>query len=116
MSDLIDKKSVRELKDFIKDKFSSVVEVYLTNSKVYVERVKDGYAQADIQQVVDAAHPLKSSSGNLGLVVLSALCRDIEHTGNAVLNGEDDISSLKDMVERIGPVYDESVLLLKDEL
>ena len=78
MSELINKEMLEQLKGFIGDKFVSVVEVYLKNADQYVHTIQQGIEEQNAQAVVDAAHPLKSSSGNMGLMVLSGLCEEIE--------------------------------------
>ena len=116
MSALIDKDALGQLKEFIQDKFPEVVETYLRSSAGYVQGVQDGFASQDAQAVADNAHPLKSASGNLGLVALQKLGEDIEDLANEVVEGKQAFDVLAPLVEKVGGVYEESVALLKGEL
>ncbi len=116
MNELIDRSSLGELKNFIQDKFPYVVETYLTNASTYVDSIQKGAADNDWKVVVDAAHPLKSSSGNLGLMALHELCEDIEQAGNEVIGGERNAHDIVPLIEKIGGLYAESSVLLKAEV
>ena len=116
MSVLIDRDALDQLKDFIGDKFAHIVETYLKNSEMYVGTIQTAMQSNDAQAVADAAHPLKSSSGNVGLQALHELCENIEHTANMVVSGEEQMDRLNALVEKIGDLYTESVALLKAEL
>ena len=116
MSDLLDRDALGQLKDFIQGKFTEVVEVYLRSSAGYVQGVQDGFAAQDAKAVADNAHPLKSSSGNLGLVAMQALAEEIEDLAHAVLAGEQHSAALAPLVEKTGSVYEASAALLKAEL
>lgn len=116
MSVLIDRDSLGQLKDFIGDKFPHIVETYLTNSQMYVDAIQAGMQRHDAQAISDAAHPLKSSSGNMGLKAMYELCQCIEHAANAVIAGEESMDNLAPHVEKIGSLYAESAALLKAEV
>ena len=116
MSQLVDKEALAELKDFIQARFPEIVETYLRNADVYVSKIRNGFKEEDFKGVADAAHPLKSSSGNLGLVGLCELCQSIEETALGVIAGDKTADTLSPMVEQIQDVYDQSAAFLKAEL
>ncbi|MCB9983241.1 MAG: Hpt domain-containing protein [Rhodospirillales bacterium] len=116
MSDLIDVAVVEQLKGFIQDKFAGVVEVFINNSDKYIEAIQRGVKAGDAQTVADAAHPLKSSSANLGLVKLSEICRALEAGANDVLAGTETLEVLAVKQEGIDAVYADSIALLKQQI
>lgn len=116
MSALIDTEVLGQLRGFIKDKFEGVVQTYIDNSHRYVVAIQEGFEGEDVQAVVDAAHPFKSSSGNMGMVALHDACERIEYLGHEVLKGEANIDVLRPLVESLEQIYQESMTLLKKEL
>lgn len=113
MAQLIDKKSFNGLKSFINERIVEVVDVYLRNAEIYVDGISNAFDKEDMKTVADNAHPLKSSSGNLGLKKLSVLCMNIEDEAIAIMRGRGKIDKLKTMVRQVRPIYDQSVEELK---
>ena len=116
MSELIDRDVLNQLKDFIEEKFPGVVRTYLDNSASYIDAIEKGLNEGDAQKIVDAAHPLKSSSGNMGLKALYEACENIEAKASLVVSGEEAIESLQPMVSELMQLYDGSIELLKQEV
>lgn len=116
MSELFDETVLEQLKGFIQDKFPEVVEVYLRSAGKYVGAINEGLAGQDAQKIVDAAHPLKSSSGNLGLVGLFKLCEALEKAASEVVSGEKDFAVLPVMAEPLPQTFEESVAFLKAQI
>ena len=116
MGQIIDRESLGELKSFIKDQFPKVVESYLEHSVKYVEQIEYAHRDNNAEGVSKAAHPLKSASGNLGLVALYELSRDIEEAGYDVCAGERKFEELAVLVSKIAPLYAESTKLLREEI
>ena len=109
MSDAINLDTIEQLKELLGEKFDGLVTLYLTNGEKYVTSMKAGLVNGDAQAIVDAAHPFKSSSGNLGADALSAVCADIEAKGKLVASGEsDDLVSLKPMIVQASDLFDQS--------
>ena len=113
MHPIIDEEEVTALKDFVKDRFAVIAETYLKCADAYVDEICKAHAENDVTGVVDSAHPLKSSSGNLGLRALSDLSRRIEDTGHMIVAGEKEFSELAPMVEELKPLSDQSSAELK---
>jgi len=70
---------IRELQlpgesDFLTD----LIDLYLTDSTLYLDRIKTALEQDDAEALQRAAHTLKGSSSNMGAVMLSRLCADLE--------------------------------------
>lgn len=116
MSPLLDRESLNFLKSFVKDKFPKIVDTYFVNAEKYFEAINQGVANQNAQEIADAAHPLKSSSGNLGLTALSELNQNIETAANKVVSGEDNFESLSPLIDDLQSVFPESLAQLKAEL
>jgi len=74
----------------------SILGVYLEESPTVIARLQQGLEEGDREQVVDAAHSLKSSSANVGAMRLSGICREIEQRGTA---GSTDLRRLAESLE-----------------
>ncbi len=58
-----------------------VVEGYLKEAPVLVQKILNAVNGEDSQALQDAAHTLKSSSAQVGAMQVSTLCRTLEHLG-----------------------------------
>ena len=113
MAEVLSLEVLNELKGFIQDKLPEVVRIYLQNSEKYVESIQAGFANGDAILIKDSAHPLKSSSGSLGLMALSLLCKELEHGAEAVSAGQNDLKSLEGLVNQIEPLFEQSAAQIK---
>jgi len=55
-----------------------VIKLYVSESPVLIEKLKDAARAGDAARMSSAAHTLKSSSANVGASVLSRYCADVE--------------------------------------
>lgn len=62
---------------------NKVVRLYLDDSPRLIEALQAAVRQGDAQALQKAAHTLKSSSANLGAMVVSDLCKELESLGRA---------------------------------
>jgi HPt (histidine-containing phosphotransfer) domain-containing protein len=116
MHPIIDEDEVKELKDFVKHRFAEIAETYLRCADDYVDDIVAAHGKNDAVGIVDAAHPLKSSSGNLGLKALSELARSLEEVGAGVVAGEKEFSELGPMVEQLPSIHEQSAEALKKQI
>ena len=116
LADLVDYEALHALKDFIGDAFDELVETYTRNADQYVQTIVDGLESEDAQKVVDSAHPLKSSAGNLGLMKLYELCKELEDMANEVLDGKLEFKAVQEHGTEIESIHKESSALLEAEL
>lgn len=117
MNDVLNLDTVAQLKELLGEAFAGLVETYGTNGAKYVAAMKAGLVNGDAQAIVDAAHPFKSSSGNLGAEMLSSLSADIEARGKAIVKGEaDDLPALKPMIAEVSDLFDKSLNLLNAQI
>lgn len=78
MSDKLDMTAVNELKELMGPAFPALVERYKVQSTKYIQSITTGIAESDAEKVAQAAHPLKSSSKQLGASDLYELAKTIE--------------------------------------
>jgi len=79
MSDVVlDTTVFNEIKELMGDAMGTLVEKYHSQSATYVSEIREGIAAGDAERVARAAHPLKSSSKQLGAMQISELARIIE--------------------------------------
>lgn len=63
------------------DLLGRLIQLYMRNTPPLLETLRQAVTRGDAPTVHKAAHSLKSSSGNLGALTLSTLCRELETMG-----------------------------------
>jgi two-component system, sensor histidine kinase and response regulator len=63
------------------DLVTKLIDLYLQSTPDWLGRLRDAVAAGDAEALRQAAHGLKSSSGNLGAQPLAALCKTLEERG-----------------------------------
>lgn len=76
---VIDSHVINELYEIMEDDFSDLLEIFLHTAPGLVSGISSGVREGDIQQVINAAHSLKSGSANLGALRLSEEARNLEY-------------------------------------
>ena len=94
----IDKDACQQVRELMGDKWAGLVEVYLNTNGEHVKTILQAYSMGDAKAIVDAAHPMKSASGNMGLMGLSKTAKQIEAVAQEVLEGQKDINDLEEMI------------------
>jgi signal transduction histidine kinase/DNA-binding response OmpR family regulator/HPt (histidine-containing phosphotransfer) domain-containing protein len=107
-SGMIDRSVLEELYEIMEDEFVSVIESYLNSAPGLMVGIRDAVKERDMNALVKSAHPLKSSSANVGAMELSTLARDLEFKGR-----ENDSSGLVDSYNLTAEVYRRTVSELK---
>ena len=74
----IDQTILTELREVMGTEFISLVRVFLADAPKAIERIQDLAAQKDNAGIAAPAHTLKSTSANLGALILSAQARTLE--------------------------------------
>lgn len=113
MAHNIDAATIEELKDLMGDGFSNLVETYLANAEKYMSAINEGFANGNSAQVEEAAHPLKSSSGNMGLMALSELAKQVESAATESKNGAEDLSASQELMDQLNRIYTQSCEAIK---
>ena len=112
MSDItqhLDEATLSELREMMESEFEFLISTFIEDSRQRLEEIRD--TLDDPNAFSRACHSLKGSATNLGLPLLSELCREGEelgHTGTIVAGD--------DLVNRIETEFDEVVQRLQDFL
>ncbi|MES9943571.1 MAG: ATP-binding protein [Candidatus Thiodiazotropha sp.] len=107
-SGMIDRSVLEELYEIMEDEFVSVLESYLKSAPGLMHGIRDAVKDRDMDALVKSAHPLKSSSANVGAMELSILARELEFKGR-----QNDTSGLVDNYNQAADVYRRTVAELK---
>jgi len=78
-----------------------LIQTYLDSGVVLTTELRTALAEPNLNQLVKAAHSLKSSSASLGAAVLAELCRQLEQQGRT-----QKLSQLDIMVQQILAEYE----------
>jgi two-component system, sensor histidine kinase and response regulator len=73
--------TLRELAGGDESFIRELAQLYLDDAPQRIAAIRDALARDDAHTMADAAHGLKSGSGNVGAMTLHALCHDLETLG-----------------------------------
>lgn len=107
----LDEGLLEELREILDEEFPALVSTYVQDSAVRVLDMQAAFARGDTEALRKSAHSLKGASANLGLEVLTDLCRQLEE---AVLAGRQD--GMNGYLRQIGEEQQRAAGLLKDFL
>ena len=82
--------------------FVEVIQLFLTDSLSLVATIRQAVLDRDPRRLLPAAHSLRSSSGNVGAVGLSAVCRALEYA--AATRAIAEAEALLPRLERLYPL------------
>ncbi|MES9994388.1 MAG: response regulator [Candidatus Thiodiazotropha sp.] len=105
---MIDRSVLEELYEIMEDEFVSVLESYLKSAPGLMHGIRDAVKDRDMDALVKSAHPLKSSSANVGAMELSILARELEFKGR-----QNDGSGLVSSYNQAADVYRRTIAELK---
>jgi len=105
--------TLTQLKELMGDAFGHLVETFLGTSQGYMESIAQGLTDKDASKIRDAAHPLKSSSGNMGFSELSALCKQMEGLANEADGDGALFVQIEDLYEKAKSRYEDAVKKLE---
>ena len=74
----IDRKMLNQLRNMAGERTDDIIKVYLEDSLLRLDDMKKSIENNEPDQLRQAAHALRSSSGNLGATNLWNLCEEIE--------------------------------------
>ncbi|MGD9164009.1 MAG: response regulator, partial [Chromatiales bacterium] len=101
---VIDRTVLQELYDIMEEDFVSVIQSYLNSAPSLMRGVRDAVQNQDMEALVRSAHPLKSSSANVGAMELSVLAKELEFKGR-----QNDRNDLINCYNRTAEAYRKSV-------
>lgn len=103
---LIDIDALKSTRTVMKQKFQRIIEYYFEDTAVYLDAIADGLQKADATMIVPAAHTIKSSSRQLGAVVLANAAADLEMAAKAVVKGEKNFDTLVNQAGSLRGIFD----------
>ena len=106
---VIDRAVLQELFEIMEEDFVSVIQSYLKSAPNLMHGVREAVQSRDMEALVKSAHPLKSSSANVGAMELSVLARELEFKGR-----QNDQSDLINCYNQTAEVFRRSVAELRD--
>lgn len=95
----IDQRKVDELREIIEEGLDELIDDFLEHTPAELDKIQQAVDADDIDQIYRLTHTLKSSSGNIGMALLSELCRLMEYQAR---HGE-----LKDAMKQVDGMRDE---------
>jgi HPt (histidine-containing phosphotransfer) domain-containing protein len=79
----LDETVLEELRDILEGEFPVLLQTYIADSIARLNDIEQAMAAADATALRKAAHSLKGSSGNLGLLAMAHYCSEIEEAGRS---------------------------------
>lgn len=107
----LDKNTITSLKEIMEDNLPIILESYITTSQSLLEDLKDGFDTMTFKKINEAAHPLKSSSHQIGALSLSACAGKIEH-----LAAENKSDGLEPLISQCISLHEEAIKDIKSLL
>ena len=83
------------------DVLAEVLRLFLSEVPLRMDRLRNGCAAGNIEEVYRAAHSLKGSAGNIGAQRLLGVCRQLDEMGRA-----GDLTDAAPLIAAIGVEYD----------
>lgn len=75
----LDIEQLAELKEVLEDEFQVLINTYLADAQMRLALIEQGIAKQDYEQIRLAAHSLKGASANIGALILTQLCEQLEY-------------------------------------
>ena len=105
---VVDQACLDEMRNVMGDQFRVIIEYFLDDATDYLEQVRGGWQAGDSKAIVAAAHPLKSSSRELGMIELSDIAKLIEETARAAERGGSEIATIGPLVDQLDSCFDKA--------
>ena len=91
---MMDFKQMGEKLGMEEDEFMELVDLFMESGKADYERMTQAIADADPKNIASSAHTLAGASGNLGIMEIHKLAKQIENAANGgILDGLAEISA-----------------------
>ena len=112
-STVLDEAVISEVKDMMKDKFPTMLSYFIEDSEMYVKQTEEGFAANSAEEIVSPAHTLKSSSKQMGAMLLSDIAKDIEANAREIVNGNGELDNLKPRLPELKDALEKTLEALK---
>lgn len=114
--DAFDTELFEEARSIMKQRFGDMIEGYLEDAAMYIDKIKEGLTNDDKKAIADYAHPLKSSSAGLGIASVSTIAKDLEYGAKDAMEDGSEITHLKELLEPIEEAFKRAKPKLKQAL
>ncbi len=112
---VLDMERFNAFAELMEEGLDDIVRRYLETANEYMAAIHRGLAANDFKTISEAAHPLKSSSLQLGSVAVSELAKAIETMTKKGAVPED-INALKTCIDKLATAQDRAALALTAQL
>jgi len=106
---IIDTSSIEEVKETMGDKLPRMFNYFFEDSQSYFNSIENGFNTSNIDEIINSAHSLKSSSKLIGALQLSKKAEYIESAGRRaktesseesfILKVENDIQIIRNILD-----------------
>ena len=83
------------------DVLTEVLKLFLEEAPPRIERLRNGWASGNIEEVARSAHSMKGSAGNIGAKRLYAVCSQLDEKGKS-----GDLSAVAPLVDALVAEFD----------
>ncbi|MCB0210150.1 MAG: response regulator [Anaerolineae bacterium] len=87
---------------------AELIEIFLQETPSILVQLEEGFASKNPETIKKAAHTLKSSSANVGALILSKLCKELEDIGLS-----SDLTHAANKLDQAIAIYDEVEITLQ---
>ncbi|MFC7049815.1 Hpt domain-containing protein [Emcibacter nanhaiensis] len=106
---IVDENCLEELAVYLGDQLHEVLEKYISDGDAYVARLRDSLLAGDFKGLADIAHPLKSTSQQIGAGSVAAIAREIEVNARR----ENDLD-YAELIDRLPEQFEQVERFLRD--
>ncbi|MFK7967900.1 MAG: Hpt domain-containing protein [Rickettsiaceae bacterium] len=100
--EIINMTAVNTAKDLMGDRFPKMIEYFLEDTQMYMEEIKRGLTEQDLQTILISAHTIKSSAKQLGADRLSDIALQLESLCNEMVDTNNpDFLALEGLNEKL---------------
>jgi len=111
-----DEQIIQNTRTIMKSRFSELIECYLEDSRMYFENIREGLKDNNQTQIMQAAHPLKSSSAGIGMSELSIIAAEVESLTKQAQSDEKHTAVIKGLIKPLEVALEQATQRLQKEL
>ncbi|GGM03067.1 Hpt domain-containing protein [Pseudomonas asuensis] len=74
----LDTDTLVALQEIMEDEYGNLLDTYISDSEERIRALRNACGAQDLVQLRHVAHSFKGSSSNMGAIILTNLCRDLE--------------------------------------
>lgn len=105
LQDLIDPQAVLSARHILKNKYDEMLTLYLNTSRGQINDIQKAFAFKNYEEIIRPAHTLKSTSRQMGALLLSEIAQSIEYAAkNAAEEAENHPQSMRIIEAALGTI------------